>query len=59
VILFVVISINYYLMMLLFSKILERIKKDLEKGLEAERTKWRHILQLELESTSDFMSRPR
>ena len=42
----------------IISKILERIEKDLEKGSEAERTKWRHIVQLELESTSDFMSRP-
>jgi hypothetical protein len=42
VILFVVISIDYYLMTLLFLEILDRIKKDLEKGSKAERTRWRH-----------------
>ena len=33
---------NYYLMMLLLLKILERIMKDLEKGSEAGRTRWMH-----------------
>ena len=38
----VIISIDYYLMMILFLETLEKIKKDLEKGSEAERTRWMH-----------------
>ena len=53
---------NYYLMMLLLLKILERIMKDLEKGSEAEWTstgvqvKMEALVQLELESTSNSRS---